>query len=62
MKESEALKLYKELKEIISKVENEEERNRLNQLIFCDINFVTEGDLKEYIKSIVKGEVNGKRE
>lgn len=55
MKESDALKLYKELKAIISKVENEEERNRLNQLIFCDINFITEGDLKEYIKSLVKG-------
>ena len=62
MKESEALKLYKELKEIISKVDNEEERNRLNQLVFCDIDFVTEGSLKEYIKSLVKGEVNGKRE
>ena len=58
MKESDALKLYKELKEIISKVDNEEERNRLNQLIFCDINFVTEGDLKEYIKSLVKGGIN----
>ena len=56
MKESEALELYKELKKVISKVDNEEERNRLNQLIFCDINFVTEGDLKEYIKSLVKGE------
>lgn len=61
MKESEALELYKELKVIISKVENEEERNRLNQLIFCDINFVTEGDLKEYIKSLVKGGINGER-
>ena len=58
MKEPDALKLYKELKEIISKVDNEEERNRLNQLIFCDINFVTEGDLKEYIKSLVKGGIN----
>lgn len=54
MKESEALKLYKEVRTIISKVENEEERNRLNQLIFCDIDFVTEGDLKGYIKSLVK--------
>ena len=58
MKEPDALKLYKELKEIISKVDNEEQRNRLNQLIFCDINFVTEGDLKEYIKSLVKGGIN----
>ena len=54
MKESEALELYKELKTIICKIQNEEERNRLNQLIFCDINFVTDGDLKEYIKSLVK--------
>lgn len=54
MKETEALKLYKEVRTIISKVENEEERNRLNQLIFCDIDFVTEGDLKGYIKSLVK--------
>lgn len=58
MKESEALELYKELKKIISKVENEEERNRLNQLVFCDIDFVTEGSLKEYIKSLVKGGTN----
>lgn len=58
MKESEALKLYKELKTIISKVENEEERNRLNQLVFCDIDFVTDGSLKEYIKSLVKGGIN----
>ena len=56
MKETEALKLYKEVRSIISKVENEEERNRLNQLVFCDIDFVTEGSLKEYIKSLVKGE------
>ena len=56
MKESKALELYKELKQIISKVENEEERNRLNQLVFCDIDFVTDGSLKEYIKSLVKGE------
>lgn len=54
MKESEALELYKELKAIISKVENEEERNRLNQLVFCDVDFITEGSLKEYIKSLVK--------
>lgn len=54
MKESEALKLYKELKEIISKVDNEEERNMLNQLVFCDINFITEGDLKWYIKQLIK--------
>ena len=54
MKESEALELYKELKEIISKVENEEERNRLTKLILCDIDCVTEGSLKEYIKSLVK--------
>lgn len=58
MKESEALELYKELKKIISKVENEEERNRLNQLVFCDIDFVTEGSLKEYIKSLVKRGTN----
>lgn len=58
MKESEALELYKELKVIISKIQNEEERNRLNQLVFCDINFITEGDLKEYIKSLVKGGTN----
>lgn len=58
MKESEALELYKELKGIISKVENEEERNRLNQLVFCDIDFVTDGSLKEYIKSLVKGGTN----
>ena len=58
MKESEALELYKELKEIISKVENEEERNKLNQLVFCDVDFVTEGSLKEYIKSLVKGGTN----
>lgn len=58
MKESEALELYKELKTIISKIQNEEERNRLNQLVFCDINFITEGDLKEYIKSLVKGGTN----
>ena len=58
MKESEALELYKELKEIILKVENEEERNRLTKLIFCDIDFVTEGSLKEYIKSLVKGGTN----
>lgn len=56
MKESEALELYKEVRSIISKVENEEERNRLTKLIFCDIDFVTEGDLKEYIKSLVKEE------
>ena len=56
MKESKALELYKELKKVISKVENEEERNRLNQLIFCDVDFITEGSLKEYIKSLVKGE------
>ena len=56
MKESKALELYKELKAIISKVENEEERNRLTKLVFCDIDFVTEGSLKEYIKSLVKGE------
>lgn len=54
MKESESLELYKELKKVILKVENEEERNRLNQLIFCDIDFITEGSLKEYIKSLVK--------
>lgn len=54
MKESEALELYKELKAVISKVENEEERNRLNQLVFCDIDFITDGSLKEYIKSLVK--------
>lgn len=54
MKESEALELYKELKKVISKVENEEERIRLTKLIFCDIDFVTEGSLKEYIKSFVK--------
>lgn len=58
MKESEALELYKELKEIISKVENEEERNRLTKLVFCDIDFVTEGSLKEYIKSLVKRGTN----
>ena len=58
MKESEALELYKELKKVISKVENEEERNKLNQLVFCDIDFVTEGSLKEYIKSLVKGGTN----
>lgn len=58
MKESEALELYKELKAIISKVENEEERNRLNQLVFCDVDFITEGSLKEYIKSLVKGGTN----
>lgn len=58
MKESEALELYKELKEIISKVENEEEKNRLTKLVFCDIDFVTEGSLKEYIKSLVKGGTN----
>lgn len=54
MKESKALELYKELKEIISKVENEEERNRLNQLVFCDVDFITEGSLKGYIKSLIK--------
>lgn len=54
MKEPEALELYKNIKEIISKIENEEERNRLNQLIFCDVDFITEGSLKEYIKSLVK--------
>ena len=54
MKESEALKLYKEVRSIISKVENEEERDRLTKLIFCDINFVTDGDLKEYIKQLIK--------
>ena len=58
MKESEALELYKELKKVISKVENEEERNKLNQLVFCDVDFVTEGSLKEYIKSLVKGGTN----
>lgn len=58
MKESEALELYKELKTIICKIQNEEERNRLNQLVFCDIDFVTDGDLKEYIKSLVKGGTN----
>ena len=58
MKESEALELYKEVKKVISKVENEEERNRLNQLVFCDIDFITEGSLKEYIKSLVKGGTN----
>ena len=61
MKESEALELYKELKKVISKVENEEERNRLNQLVFCDVDFITEGSLKEYIKSLVKGGINGER-
>ena len=59
MKESEALELYKEVRSIISKVENEEERDRLTKLIFCDIDFVTEGSLKEYIKSLAKGEING---
>lgn len=54
MKESEALELYKELKSIICKIQNEEERNRLNQLVFCDVDFITEGSLKEYIKSLVK--------
>lgn len=58
MKESEALELYKELKKVILKVENEEERNRLNQLVFCDVDFITEGSLKEYIKSLVKGGIN----
>ena len=58
MKESEALELYKELKTIICKIQNEEERNRLTKLIFCDIDFVTEGSLKEYIKSLVKGGTN----
>ena len=62
MKESEALELYKELKKVILKVENEEERNRLNQLVFCDVDFITEGDLKRYIKSLVKGGINGERE
>ena len=61
MKESEALELYKELKAIISKVDNEEERNRLNQLVFCDIDFITEGSLKEYIKSLVKENNHGER-
>lgn len=61
MKESEALELYKELKTIISKVDNEEERNRLNQLVFCDIDFITEGSLKEYIKSLVKENNHGER-
>ena len=56
MKEPEALELYKEVRSIISKVDNEEERNRLNQLVFCDIDFITDGSLKEYIKSLVKGE------
>lgn len=54
MKESEALELYKELKSIICKIQNEEERNRLNQLVFCDVDFITEGSLKEYIKSLVR--------
>lgn len=58
MKESESLELYKELKKVILKVENEEERNRLNQLVFCDVDFITEGSLKEYIKSLVKGGIN----
>ncbi len=54
MKESDALELYKELKAIICKIQNEEERNRLNQLVFCDIDFITEGDLKWYIKQLIK--------
>ena len=54
MKELEALELYKELKAIIYKIKNVEERNRLNQLVFCDVDFITEGSLKEYIKSLVK--------
>lgn len=61
MKESEALELYKELKKVILKVENEEERNRLNQLVFCDIDFITEGDLKGYIKQLIKENNNGER-
>ena len=48
MKELEALELYKELKAIIYKIQNVEERNRLNQLVFCDVDFITEGSLKEY--------------
>ena len=54
MKELEALELYKELKAIIYKIQNVEERNRLNQLVFCDVDFITEGSLKEYIKSLIK--------
>ena len=54
MKELEALELYKELKAIIYKIQTVEERNRLNQLVFCDVDFITEGSLKEYIKSLVK--------
>ena len=51
MKELEALELYKELKAIIYKIQNVEERNRLNQLVFCDVDFITEGSLKEYNKT-----------
>lgn len=55
MKEKEALALYKEMKNLISsKIEDEKERNYLAKLIFCDINFITEGDLTEYIKSLAK--------
>ena len=55
MKEKEALELYKELKSLISsKMEDEKERNYLAKLLFCDVNFITEGDLTEYIKSLAK--------
>lgn len=55
MKEKEALELYKELKNLISsKIEDEKERNYLAKLLFCDVNFITEGDLTEYIKSLAK--------
>ena len=57
MKEKEALDLYKELKAMItSKIEDEAEKSYLAKLVYCDINFITEGDLTEYIKTLAKGE------
>lgn len=50
MKEKEALSLYKELKAVISKIEDESERNYLAKLLYYDVNFITEGDLTDYIR------------
>lgn len=50
MKEQDALNLYKELKAVISKLQNNSEGNYLSKLIYYDVSFVTDGDLTDYIR------------
>lgn len=50
MKEQEALNLYKELRAVISKLQDNKERDYLSKLIYYDVNFITDGDLTDYIR------------